>query len=61
MKSIRPEIQNDTWDLIELPLGTHPIGCKWVFKLKENPDGSINMYKARLVAKDFHQPPSGLF
>lgn len=25
-------IQNHTWDLVELPSGRHPIGCKWVFK-----------------------------
>ena len=31
------------------------IGCKWVFKVKENPDGTMNKYKARLVAKGFHQ------
>ena len=33
----------------------NPIGCKWVFGVKENPDGSANKYKARLVAKGFHQ------
>lgn len=43
--------KNQTWDLIELPLGAKPIGLKWVFKLKRNSDGSINNYKARLVAK----------
>src|ERR1044072_9286976 len=32
-----------------------PIGCKWVFRVKENPDGSVNRLKARLVAKGFHQ------
>ena len=31
------------------------IGCKWVFRVKENPDGSINRYKARLVDKGVHQ------
>ncbi|MCH82300.1 retrovirus-related Pol polyprotein from transposon TNT 1-94 [Trifolium medium] len=31
------------------------IGCKWVFRLKENADGTINKYKVRLVAKGFHQ------
>ena len=31
------------------------IGCKWVFKVKENPDGSILKHKARLVAKGFLQ------
>lgn len=31
------------------------IGHKWVFKIKENLDGSINKYKARIVAKGYHQ------
>jgi histone deacetylase 1/2 len=26
-----------------------------VFRVKENPDGTIHKYKARLVAKGFHQ------
>ena len=47
--------RNKTWDLVILPEGRKPVGCKWVFKVKENPDGSINKYKARLVAKGFHQ------
>ena len=38
--------------------GRSSIGCKWVFKVKENPDGSIYKYKAKLVAKGFHQQPS---
>nr|KYP52905.1 Retrovirus-related Pol polyprotein from transposon TNT 1-94 [Cajanus cajan] len=49
---------NNTWTLSTLPPGRKPIGCKWVFRVKENPDGSINKYKARLVAKGFHQQPS---
>ena len=32
-----------------------PIGCKWVFRVKQNPDGSVHKYKAWLVAKGFHQ------
>src|SRR5258706_7040067 len=41
----------------ELPLGRKAIGCKWVFKLKLNPDNSIARYKARLVAKGYSQVP----
>lgn len=46
---------NNTWWLVFSPIDRKPIGCKWVFKIEENPDGTINKYKAQLVAKDFHQ------
>lgn len=46
---------NGTWSLVNLPPHRKPIGCKWVFRVKENPDGTVNKYKARLVAKGFHQ------
>ena len=47
--------ENDTWELSKLPPDRKPIGCKWVFKIKQNADGSIAKYKARLVAKGFTQ------
>ncbi|KAK9063757.1 hypothetical protein SSX86_017629 [Deinandra increscens subsp. villosa] len=47
-------IQNQTWDLVP-PTSHSPIGCKWVFRVKRNPDGTIEKYKARLVAKGFLQ------
>jgi len=46
---------NQTWTLTQLPVGQKPIGCKWVYKIKYNPDGSVNRYKARLVAKGYTQ------
>ena len=48
-------LKNQTWTLVSPSDSKRPIGCKWVFRVKENPDGSINKYKARLVAKGFHQ------
>ena len=30
---------------------TKPIGCRWVYKVKHNTDGSVNRYKAWLIAK----------
>ena len=34
-------IENDTWDLVELPEGRTAIGCKWVFKVKHNGGGKV--------------------
>ena len=46
---------NGVWDLVELPTGVKPIGCKWIFKTKRDPKGNIERYKARLIAKGFTQ------
>uniref|UniRef100_A0A2N9EWH4 Integrase catalytic domain-containing protein n=1 Tax=Fagus sylvatica TaxID=28930 RepID=A0A2N9EWH4_FAGSY len=46
---------NNVWDLVDLPNGCRPIGCKWVFKTKKDSTGKIERYKARLVAKGFSQ------
>ena len=47
--------QNDTWSLENLPEGKHAIDSKWVYKIKNTPNGAIERYKARLVAKGFTQ------
>ena len=47
--------KNATWELVPLPKGMKPIGCRWVFTVKLKPDGSIDRYKARLVAKGYAQ------
>ena len=48
-------LQNHTWELVDLPPGNKPLGCKWIFKKKMKADGSIDKYKARLVAKGYRQ------
>ncbi|KAL2235336.1 UNVERIFIED_CONTAM: Retrovirus-related Pol polyprotein from transposon RE1, partial [Sesamum indicum] len=47
--------KNNTWELCSLPEGKKPTGCKWVFKTKLRPGGSVERHKTRLVAKGFNQ------
>lgn len=42
--------ESGTWTVEHLPPGKHAIGCKWIFKIKFNADGTIERFKARLVA-----------
>ena len=46
---------NKVWELIPLPEGVKPIGCKWIFKTKRDANGNVERYKARLVAKGYTQ------
>jgi hypothetical protein len=46
---------NATWELVALPKDKKTIGCKWVYKVKHNADGSVSRYKSRLVAKGYAQ------
>ncbi|KAG8492388.1 hypothetical protein CXB51_009733 [Gossypium anomalum] len=47
--------KNQTWKLVEKPTNRKIIGVKWVYKAKQNADGSLNKLKARLVVKGFSQ------
>ena len=51
MKSLK---SNQTWELVELPSGKKALQNKWVYRMKEEHDGS-KRYKARLVVKSFQQ------
>lgn len=46
---------NHTWNIMDLPEGVIPIGNKWVYKIKRKSDGSIERFRARLVAKGYNQ------
>lgn len=48
-------MKNQTWKLVDLPLGTKAIGCKWIFKNIHKVDGTFDKHKARLVAKGYAQ------
>ena len=48
-------MKNDVWELVTLPKDRKAITSKWVFKIKTNPDNTIERYKARLVVRGFSQ------
>nr|KAJ0213283.1 hypothetical protein LSAT_V11C400213920 [Lactuca sativa] len=54
-KEINALEENGTWSLEELPKGKCAIDSKWVYKIKYQPNGEIERYKAQLVAKGFTQ------
>ncbi|RVX11466.1 Retrovirus-related Pol polyprotein from transposon TNT 1-94 [Vitis vinifera] len=45
---------NQTWELTELPIGKKALHNKWVYRIKNEHDGS-KRYKARLIVKGFQQ------
>ncbi|KAK3035428.1 LOW QUALITY PROTEIN: hypothetical protein RJ639_032853, partial [Escallonia herrerae] len=46
---------NNTWTLMPLPSEKRAIDSKWVYKVKFHPDGTVERYKAQLVAKGYTQ------
>lgn len=47
--------ENSPWELVDPLIGCHPVGLKWVFKVKGEEHGAVVRHKARLVAKGFVQ------
>ena len=41
--------KNETWQLMRLPQGKKPIGCKWIYQCKEGPSkqGGIRYYSQK--------------
>lgn len=47
--------KNNVWTLVDKPEGANTVSNKWIFVIKRKPDGSVDRYKARLVARGFSQ------
>ena len=58
-KAMTEEIESlesmGTWETAPLPADRKAISCKWVYWVKQDTNGNLTCYKARLVARGFTQ------
>ena len=54
-EEVRASEDNGTWSLKPLPHGKNTLGCKWVYRIKYNADGTVERLKAHLVILGNHQ------
>ena len=55
MEELEALKKNKTWELTYLPNGKNAVGCKWIYSVKQNAEGKVERYKARLVARGYSQ------
>ena len=48
-------VRNSAWEIFPKPVGKSVVGSRWIYKVKQDADGSIEKYKARFVAWGFSQ------
>ena len=46
---------NSVWDVVPRPADNSVVSSRWLYKVKQAADGSVEKHKARFVAQDFSQ------
>lgn len=41
LEELRALEKNETWDLVKLPSEKKVVSCKWIFSMKQNPEGKV--------------------
>ncbi|RDX98154.1 hypothetical protein CR513_18963, partial [Mucuna pruriens] len=47
--------KNSTWEIVDRPKDKRVVGCRWIYTVKCKSNGTLERYKARLVAKEYTQ------
>eukprot|EP00253_Pinus_taeda_P006867 PITA_06867 len=48
-------VRNNSWEIVPRPQGKSVVGSRWIYKVKQVADRSVEKYKARFVARGFSQ------
>jgi len=48
-------IQNSVWDVVPRPQDKSVVSSRWLYKVKQVADGSVEKHKARFVSRGFSQ------
>eukprot|EP00253_Pinus_taeda_P003318 PITA_03318 len=48
-------VRNSAWEIVPRPEGKSVVGSKWIYKVKQVADKSVEKYKARFAAQGFSQ------
>ena len=48
-------VKNSAWDIVPRPVDKSVVGSRWIYKVKQAVDGSVEKYKAKFVARGFSQ------
>ncbi|GKE27198.1 kinesin-like protein KIN-UB [Tanacetum coccineum] len=56
-----PLMKNGTWSLVPRASNTNVVDGKWVYRLKQDKNGSITCYRARFIAKGIRKQPGIYF
>ena len=43
-------VRNSAWEIVPRPEGKSVVGSRWVYKVKQAADGSVEKYKERFFA-----------
>jgi hypothetical protein len=48
-------VKSSAWEIFPRPIDKSVVGSRWIYKVKQVVDGSVEKYKARFVAGGFSQ------
>jgi hypothetical protein len=55
LEEYRSILKNNVWDIVPRPKDKSMVSSKWIYKIKQAVDGSVEKFKAIFVARGFTQ------